>query len=111
MQIAEVRRDGVVAVVPTGRIDTTTAAALEGHLNVLMAGGARRVVVDFSRVDYISSAGLRVLLIVARRMSESSGRLFQRNQGCEYATERAMTVAYHSTTSQLTHTQRASPTS
>ena len=51
MQIAEARRDGVVAVVPAGRIDTTTAPALEEHLNALLAGGARRVVVDFSRVE------------------------------------------------------------
>jgi anti-anti-sigma factor len=75
MQIAEARRDGVVAVVPAGRIDTTSAPALEGHLNALLAGGARRVVVDFSRVDYISSAGLRVMLLVARRMKDSNGRL------------------------------------
>ena len=75
MQIAEARRDGVVAVVPAGRIDTTTAPTLEGHLNALLAGGARRLVVDFSRVDYISSAGLRVMLLVARRMKESNGRL------------------------------------
>ena len=75
MQIAEARRDGVVAVVPAGRIDTTTAPALERHLNALVAGGARRVVVDFSRVDYISSAGLRVMLLMARRMKESNGRL------------------------------------
>ena len=75
MQIAEARREGVVAVVPAGRIDTTTAPALEAHLNVLLAQGTRRIVVDFSRVDYISSAGLRVMLIVARRMKESNGRL------------------------------------
>lgn len=75
MQIAEARRDGVVAVVPDGRIDTTTAPMLEGHLNALLTGGARRIVVDFSRVDYISSAGLRVMLLAARRMKESNGRL------------------------------------
>jgi anti-anti-sigma factor len=75
MQIAEARRDGVIAVVPAGRIDTTSAPALEEHLNALLAGGARRVVVDFSRVDYISSAGLRVMLLVARRMKDSNGRL------------------------------------
>ena len=75
MQIAETRRDGIIAVVPAGRIDTTTAPTLEGHLNALLAVGARRVVVDFSRVDYISSAGLRVMLIVARRMKESNGQL------------------------------------
>lgn len=75
MQIAEARRDGVVAVVPGGRIDTTTAPTLEGHLNALLAGGARRIVVDFSGVDYISSAGLRVMLLLARRVKDSHGQL------------------------------------
>jgi len=75
MQIAEARRDGVVAVVPAGRIDTTTAPMLEGHLNALLAGGARRIVVDLSGVDYISSAGLRVMLLLARRIQEGQGRL------------------------------------
>lgn len=75
MQIAEARLDGVVAVAPAGRIDTTTAPMLERHLVALLTGGERRIVVDFSGVDYISSAGLRVLLLLARRVQEANGRL------------------------------------
>jgi anti-anti-sigma factor len=75
MQIAETRRDGIIVVAPAGRIDTTTAPVVERHLNALLAGGERRVVVDFAGVDYISSAGLRVMLMLARRMKESNGRL------------------------------------
>jgi anti-anti-sigma factor len=75
MQIAEARLDGVVAVAPAGRIDTTTAPMLEQHLFALLSSGERRIVVDFSGVDYISSAGLRVMLLLARRVKEADGRL------------------------------------
>ena|SRR5436190_12138926 len=75
MQIAEARVDGIVAVAPAGRIDTTTAPALEHYLIDLFTRGERRIVIDFSGVEYISSAGLRVLLLVARRVREMDGRL------------------------------------
>ena len=75
MQIAEARVDGVVAVTPSGRIDTSTAPFLEQHLLRLLAGGERRIVVDFSGVDYISSAGLRVMLVLARRVRDANGQL------------------------------------
>lgn len=75
MQIADARVDGVVAVAPAGRIDTTTAPVLEQHVMALLAGVDRRIVVDFSGVDYISSAGLRVMLLLARRVQDVGGRL------------------------------------
>lgn len=75
MQIAEARVDGIVAVVPAGRIDTTTAPLLEQRLTALLAGGERRLVVDFSGVEYISSAGLRVFLVLAKRLRDLKGRL------------------------------------
>lgn len=75
MQIAEARVDGIVAVAPAGRIDTTTAPLLEQHLFRLLAAGERRIVVDFSAVDYISSAGLRVMLVLARRVRDINGQL------------------------------------
>ena len=75
MQINEERQRGVVIVAPAGRIDSTTSAALEQHLTALLGSEARRIVVDFGEVDYISSAGLRVMLILAKRMKEASGKL------------------------------------
>ena len=44
-----------------GRLDTMTAPELEAELNKAL-GGAESLVLDFSKLDYISSAGLRVLL-------------------------------------------------
>lgn len=69
--------DATVAV-PRGRIDHRSAAGLEAALAPLIeAAAARRgaLVLDFSGVDYISSVGLRVLMIAARRMREAQAML------------------------------------
>ena len=55
-----------------GRLDTMTAPELEAELNASM-DGAESLVLDFSRLDYISSAGLRVLLSAHKKMSGKGG--------------------------------------
>jgi anti-anti-sigma factor len=73
MEIAETREEGAVVVAPTGRIDSTTSDRLERHLAGLVSAGERRVVVDFAGVEYISSAGLRVMLALAKRLKDARG--------------------------------------
>ena len=64
-----------MVVAPSGRVDSTTSPRLERHLSALLSGGDRRIVVDFTGVDYISSAGLRVMLVLARRVKDARGAL------------------------------------
>jgi anti-anti-sigma factor len=67
---------GEVAVVaPEGRIDTNTSGELERMLFGHLGAGETRVLVDLSGVEYISSAGLRVLLKAAKTVREKGGRL------------------------------------
>ena len=75
MRIDETQLGAAVAVAPVGRVDSTTAPALETHLFGLVDRGARALLVDFAGVDYISSAGLRVMLLLARRLRDQRGRL------------------------------------
>ena len=75
MQIGESRQAGIDIVAPAGRIDTTTVAAIEARLAPLLDAGGLRLVVDFAAVEYISSAGLRVFLVLAKRMRDLQGRL------------------------------------
>ncbi len=75
MQINEMRQQGAVVVSPVGRIDSTTSPALDAHLQGLAKAGDHVIVMDLSGVDYISSAGLRVMLTLAKRTKESRGRL------------------------------------
>ena len=55
-----------------GRLDTLTAPELEAELQKSM-GGAESLIMDFSKLDYISSAGLRVLLSAHKTMSGKGG--------------------------------------
>lgn len=75
MEIERQLRDGLALFAPAGRIDTTTSPLLDDELKRVVDGGARDLVVDFGRVDYISSAGLRVLLVLAKRLRSERGRL------------------------------------
>jgi anti-sigma B factor antagonist len=55
-----------------GRLDTMTAPELEAELNQSL-GNAESLTLDFSKLDYISSAGLRVLLSAHKAMSAKGG--------------------------------------
>jgi anti-anti-sigma factor len=59
---------GTTAVIAaTGRIDSVTAKPFEEKLLAAIEGAPSALVIDFGGVDYISSAGLRVLLVAAKR--------------------------------------------
>ena len=55
-----------------GRLDTTTAPELEAELNQSMPG-AESLTLDFGKLEYISSAGLRVLLSAHKAMAKKGG--------------------------------------
>lgn len=61
LNIEKNRLDDVLTLVLTGRLDTTTAPELEEVLRTELEG-VRSLNLDFTALDYISSAGLRVLL-------------------------------------------------
>ena len=74
MNITTQREGSSLTVFPEGRIDTLTAPAFEQCLEAEL-GGADRLLIDFSKVNYISSAGLRVLLTYAQEMEERGGSI------------------------------------
>ena len=59
----------------SGRVDGSNASQLEGALQAQVEAGETRLVLDFSQLRYISSAGLRVLLVVARRLQGVGGQM------------------------------------
>ena len=71
MEITKETIDGVVVISPVGRVDSNSAREVEEALLPLFDAAAP-VVVDFATLSYISSAGLRVLLLAARR-SKATG--------------------------------------
>ena len=56
-----------------GRLDTTTAPELEQELKNDIEGGVTALTLDFSKLEYISSAGLRVLLSAHKSLSKQGG--------------------------------------
>lgn len=72
MQICKKMADNILHVSIAGKIDTLTAPALDRELQEDCAA-AQQLVLDFSQVDYISSAGLRILLRLHKRMVERQG--------------------------------------
>ena len=61
-----------LTMVLEGRLDTTTAPQLENELKDAL-DGADTLVLDFSKLEYISSAGLRVLLSAQKVMTCKGG--------------------------------------
>jgi len=65
MQITEQTRDGVLVLEAAGRLDSSSAGALEAVLPARIQSNDK-VVLNLTEVPYVSSAGLRVLLIGAK---------------------------------------------
>lgn len=75
MNITEESVNGVTVLRTEGRIDSGNAAEFEVALVQALGAGPTRLVVDMARLTYISSAGLRSLLIAAKKARPSGGRI------------------------------------
>ncbi len=78
MEFSERRAGKAVVLAPAGRIDMASADTFRDRLLPLItsaAAGGESVVLDFSAVDYISSAGLRVLMLAAKQARSSGGKI------------------------------------
>jgi anti-sigma B factor antagonist len=75
MEIGQEQIGAVQVLTPVGRLDTDSAADFELAVQDLQAAGAKHFVIDFGKVNYVSSAGLRVLLALAKSCDGGAGSL------------------------------------
>jgi anti-anti-sigma factor len=75
MEIATRKEGGTAVVTVKGRIDAVTAPEFESGLLALLAGGDVTVLINFGELEYISSAGLRSILTVAKQLKAKNGKL------------------------------------
>ena len=75
MNIAQEKQSGVVVIKPEGRIDAVESPALEKLVLGVIERGDARLVMDLSAVPYISSRGLRVVLLGAKQAIAAGGTL------------------------------------
>lgn len=59
----------------TGRLDAFSSAVLEKKFSQLLEKKIKTILVDFSDVDYLSSAGMRLLLSATKQMKEIKGKV------------------------------------
>lgn len=72
----EIKKVGEVDIpIIIARVDAHTAKEVEVKLTELVAGGAKKIVCDFSENQYISSAGLRVFLQLLKSLQKTGGKL------------------------------------
>ena len=58
-----------------GNLDTQTSQGAQEQLMQLIDNGATKILIDFEELNYISSSGLRVLLVAAQQLADTSGQL------------------------------------
>ena len=75
MDISSETKDSITIVRLEGNLDTNTSTGAQDYLNNAIDGGASKVVVCFDKVDFVSSAGLRVLLATAKKLGGGGGAL------------------------------------
>lgn len=76
MNIKKEQNGNKLSIAIEGRLDTITAPELETELTSSL-GGIEKLVFDFSNLEYISSAGLRVLLSAQKVMTKQGGMVIR----------------------------------
>ena len=75
MEISQERDGDVVVVRLSGRLDSSAASGAEEKLAAALVSEPPRVAIDMSGLVYISSAGLRVLLLLAKKIQQQKGKV------------------------------------
>ncbi|HEX3860632.1 MAG TPA: STAS domain-containing protein [Stellaceae bacterium] len=75
MDFAHEQAGDAIIVRLAGKLDGSAARTTEANLSQVLADSEPRVAIDMSQVDYLSSAGLRVLLLVAKKAQRAKGKL------------------------------------
>jgi anti-anti-sigma factor len=75
MDIYEERKDGFLVLSLVGRLDAVNSKMFEDKVLAVIDGGEGRFVIDLSRIDYVSSAGLRAFLVASKRLTPAGGRV------------------------------------
>lgn len=75
MKLLRIDRSDALLIAASGQIDHASADAFLAEVQAVLgkAGTARSLVLDLTSVDYISSAGLRALMVIARQVKSDGG--------------------------------------
>jgi len=74
MELIEQKTEKCVIVSITGRLDTTNYSLLEKKLTDLIENHEDKILVECSKMDYVSSSGLRILLMALKKVTMAKGK-------------------------------------
>ncbi len=75
MNVTLTKRENAAVVTVQGRVDTLSASDFEQTLIRWIDAGERQLILDLSELEYISSAGLRTLLVIGKKIDANGGSL------------------------------------
>ena len=75
MNIKETKKEKAYVLHIEGRLDSNTSNVFEERVMNILHNGEKNILIDFSKVDYISSAGLRVVLMAAKKTMPAGGKV------------------------------------
>jgi anti-sigma B factor antagonist len=78
MDLSNTVRDGVLVIAAAGDLNAVSCGQLESELTAQAEAGHTRIVLDLGEVRYVSSAGLRVFLVSARRLGKEGSFVLAR---------------------------------
>ncbi|UNC92585.1 STAS domain-containing protein [Candidatus Contubernalis alkaliaceticus] len=75
MKIHESKNGALIILTLEGRLDASTSVILEKKFMEILNKGETCFIFDFNQLDYISSAGLRILLMAAKKTKAVGGKI------------------------------------
>ncbi|MFA6980290.1 MAG: STAS domain-containing protein [Ignavibacteriaceae bacterium] len=73
MEMSQRTENGVLIISPKGNLDFNHATSFQETATALIENGAKKVLINFTELSFISSAGLRVLIVLAKLLQQKSG--------------------------------------
>ena len=75
MEVVEKKQDGVCILALSGRLDASSSPEFREKILQLIEDGTKKVILDCENLDYISSAGLRVVLEATKEIKRNEGKI------------------------------------
>lgn len=75
MKVVPYHEKGFLILQVEGRLDIATSPEFEKECATFMEQGQQKIILDFAKLEYISSAGLRSILAIAKKLKSGGGTL------------------------------------
>ena len=75
MKIVHTVHEDIMQISLEGHLDATTSVEADNDFTQIIESGKSKLLVDLSELSYISSAGLRVLLVAAKQLQQKAGKI------------------------------------